>query len=105
MIGRPAELHDLLFAKTLAVTVAATLPSPDAVFSGLPGVQGFSLAEDDTYLLRVTDPAIAAPAVTRALIAVGADLLSIGESRHSLEDVYLQLLDDPSEGSTRGDHS
>jgi ABC-2 type transport system ATP-binding protein len=41
----------------------------------------------------VSDPAKAAPVVTRALVAAGADVLSIGESRHSLEDVYLELID------------
>jgi len=30
--------------------------------------------------------------VTRALVAAGADVLSIAESRHTLEDVYLQLV-------------
>ena len=44
--------------------------------------------------MTVSDPAQAAPAVTRALVAAGADVLSIGESRHTLEDVYLELVDD-----------
>jgi ABC-2 type transport system ATP-binding protein len=30
-------------------------------------------------------------------VAAGADVLSIGESRHSLEDVYLQLIDQDGE--------
>ena len=47
---------------------------------------------------------MAAPAVTRA-VSAGADVLSIGESRHSLEDVYLELIDDPSEGPAEGEHS
>ena len=42
----------------------------------------------------MTDPALAAPGVTRALVAAGADVLSITESRHTLEDVYLELIDD-----------
>jgi len=47
----------------------------------------------------VSDVARAAPAVTRALVAAGADVLSIAESRHSLEDVYLQLVGDDTGGS------
>jgi hypothetical protein len=39
------------------------------------------------YILTVSDPAQAAPGVTRALVAAGADVLSITESRHTLEDV------------------
>jgi ABC-2 type transport system ATP-binding protein len=41
----------------------------------------------------VTDPAVAAPALTRALVAAGADVLSIGAAHRSLEDVYLELID------------
>jgi len=36
---------------------------------------------------------VPAPAATRALVAAGADVLSIGAGRHSLEDVYLALID------------
>ena len=49
----------------------------------------------------MSDPAVAAPAVTRALVAAGADVLSIGESRHSLEDVYLELIDEDVEAAER----
>jgi ABC-2 type transport system ATP-binding protein len=45
----------------------------------------------------VSDPAVAALAVTRALVAAGADVLSISESRHSLEDVYLELIGEDTE--------
>jgi ABC-2 type transport system ATP-binding protein len=45
----------------------------------------------------VSDPRVAAPAVTRALVAADADVLSIGESRHSLEDVYLQIVNSEAE--------
>jgi ABC-2 type transport system ATP-binding protein len=56
-------------------------------------VDSWESAGDGTYQLSITDTAIAAPAVTRALVAAGADVLSIAESRHSLEDVYLELVD------------
>jgi ABC-2 type transport system ATP-binding protein len=42
----------------------------------------------------VSDVEAAAPVVTRALVATGADVLSISESRRSLEDVYLELIDE-----------
>ena len=37
--------------------------------------------------------------MTRALVAAGADVLSIAESKHTLEDVYLELVED-TEGQT-----
>ncbi len=49
----------------------------------------------------MSDPALAAPAVTRALVAAGADVLSIDEARHSLEDVYLELIDADPEATRR----
>ena len=107
-IGRPDELRQRLFARSLAVTTAAPLARPDQVFTGLPAVQGWQADTPDgsadsrpaSYELTVTDPAQAAPAVTRALVAAGADVLSIAESRHTLEDVYLELVHD-TEGQTR----
>ncbi len=97
-IGRPDELRDQLFAKTLTVRTAAPLPDAGHVFVGLPGVDGWR-QDDGQYVLTVTDPSVAAPGVTRALVAANADVLSISESRHSLEDVYLELVE--GEGTQR----
>ncbi|HEX5266220.1 MAG TPA: ABC transporter ATP-binding protein, partial [Acidimicrobiales bacterium] len=93
-IGRPDELRDQLFARTLTVRTAAPLADPDRVFPGLPGLDSWRLEPPATYLLGVSDPNRAAPAVTRALVGADADVLSIAESRHSLEDVYLQLVNE-----------
>jgi ABC-2 type transport system ATP-binding protein len=92
-IGRPGELRDQLFAKTLTVTTLAPLADPGDTFEALPGVDGWRAIGPGTYVLTVSDPSVAAPATTRALVAAGADVLGIAESRHSLEDVYLQLID------------
>ncbi len=93
-IGRPDELRDQLFAKTLTVRTLAALPEPDRTLGGLPAVEGWHRDESGAYVLAVSDAAAAAPPLTRALVAAGADVLSIAESRHSLEDVYLQLIDE-----------
>jgi ABC-2 type transport system ATP-binding protein len=100
-IGRPDELRDRLFAKTLAVSTAGPLAHPERVFGNLPAVNGWRQDGRADYVLVVTDPAVAAPAVTRALVAAGADVLSIGQSQHSLEDVYLQLIDTDAEAEQR----
>jgi ABC-2 type transport system ATP-binding protein len=99
-IGRPAELRDRLFAKTLTITTLAPLAEPDGVFAGLSAVERWSQDGSAGYVLAVSDSRAAAPAVTRALVAAGADVLSITESRHSLEDVYLELIDED-EGAAR----
>jgi ABC-2 type transport system ATP-binding protein len=93
-IGRPGELRERMFARRLAVRTAAPLTDPARVFGGLPAVDGWDADGPASYLLVVTDLAVAAPAVTRALVAAGADVLSVGETQHTLEDVYLELIDE-----------
>jgi ABC-2 type transport system ATP-binding protein len=98
-IGRPDELRDRLFTRSLVVRTAAPLASPEAVFA-VAGVDGWRADGTAGYVLDVSDPRIAAPAVTRALVAADADLLSLGEERHSLEDVYLELIDSEAEAGS-----
>jgi ABC-2 type transport system ATP-binding protein len=97
-IGRPDELRDRLFKKMLLVRTAAPLQSPEQVFA-VPGVESWRPDDTNGYVLEVSDPRTTAPDVTRALVAAGADVLSLAEARHSLEDVYLELIDDDVEAS------
>ena len=100
-VGRPADLRERLFRASLEVRTVAAVPAPDRVFDGLPGVTGWEPTRPGTYSVAVTDPALAAPAITRALVAAGVDVLSISEARHSLEDVYLELIDEDVEAAAR----
>jgi ABC-2 type transport system ATP-binding protein len=92
-VGRPDELRERFFAKNLVVRTSAPLADPDRVF-GVAGVEGWRADGGARYLLDVSDPRVAAPEVARSLVAAGADVLSLAESRHSLEDVYLELVDE-----------
>jgi ABC-2 type transport system ATP-binding protein len=103
-IGRPDELRERLFATTLTVRTLGPIPDPGRVFDGLPAVSGWQASDSGAasdYVIAVGDPTVAAPAVTRALVTADADVLSIGESRHSLEDVYLELIDEDEEARQR----
>ena len=98
-IGRPAELRDRLFAKALTVRTLEPIAEPERVFGGLPGVDGWRQDGAATYDLTVADMTLAGPAATRALVAADVDVLSIAESQHSLEDVYLELIDEDVEAA------
>jgi ABC-2 type transport system ATP-binding protein len=100
MIGRPDELRDQLFSRSLEVQLRAPLEDPNAVLGGSPAVEGWEKTSSG-YTLTVSDPEIAAPQVARALVGAGADILSIAKSRHSLEDIYLDLIDEDVEARRR----
>jgi ABC-2 type transport system ATP-binding protein len=91
-IGRPADLRAQLFKSALIVETLEPLGDPDALFASLPAVESWSCVGTGTYELAVAEPRVAAPEVARGLVGAGADVLSIGEAQHSLEDVYLELI-------------
>lgn len=94
LVGRPDELRAQLFERTIEVRCRADLADPAAVFTGLEGVQAWEAPAHGAYLLTVSDPDVAAPEIARALVHADADIHSITESRHSLEDVYLELVEE-----------
>lgn len=94
LVGRPDELREQLFSRALEVRTREPLRSPEEVFRDLPSIEGWGQAPTGAYVLKVIDPDLAAPGVARALVGAGADVLSIAETRHSLEDVYLELIDE-----------
>ncbi len=93
-VGRPEDLREELFSKTLVVTTVAPLGNPGAVFDGVASVDSWHASDPASYALSVSDMHVAAPEVARRLVASGADVLFLGEAQHSLEDVYLKLVDE-----------
>ena len=100
LVGRPEELRGQLFTRKLDVRVRTPLDDPDRIFAGVPGVDGWQPGAEG-YVFRVADPDAAAPGIARALVAAGADILSIAPAHHSLEDVYLELIDEDVEAKRR----
>jgi ABC-2 type transport system ATP-binding protein len=100
VIGRPDELRQRLFRSSLDIRLRAPVNDPEAVFGALPEVEGWEQTSSG-YTLTVSDPDLAAPALVRALVGVDADIRSIAESHHSLEDVYLELIDEDVKAKSR----
>jgi ABC-2 type transport system ATP-binding protein len=101
LVGRPDELRARLFRRKLEIRLRAQLADPASVLAGVVGVEGWVVQPSCSYLLTVSDPDTVAPEVARALMRAGADICSITESRHSLEDVYLELIDQDVEAARR----
>jgi ABC-2 type transport system ATP-binding protein len=101
LVGTPDELRSRLFNQALEVRVRHGLDDPGSTFAGLPAVDGWEASGSGSYSVAVSDPQTAAPALARALVGAGADILSLSESRHSLEDVYLELINEDVEARQR----
>ena len=54
-------------------------------------------AADGIITYRTTDPSRSNPAVVRAAVAAGADVLGLGEAANSLEQAYLALINAPAD--------
>jgi ABC-2 type transport system ATP-binding protein len=93
-VGRPEDLREQLFTKALVVKTLVPLNDPGQLFTRIPAIESWRSEDPGSYVLSVSDPRVAAPEVTRGLVGAGADVLSICEAQHSLEDVYLELIDE-----------
>ena len=91
-VGRIDDLRQKMFQKSILVTTVDPIADPQRLFSSIDGVAGWSVDETGAYVVIVSDVRVAAPALTRALVAASADVLSVAEGHHSLEDVYLELV-------------
>jgi ABC-2 type transport system ATP-binding protein len=93
-VGRPAELRAQLFQGALLLKTVKPLSDAKQLFSQIADVESWRSDEPGSYVLSVSDPNATAPEVVRALVGAGADVLSVGEAQHSLEDIYLQLVNE-----------
>jgi ABC-2 type transport system ATP-binding protein len=91
-IDSPAGLRGALGETGLLIRLAAS-PS-DAQLAAVRGIDGVFAAETEDGVLRVGggDPATVAPAIVRALVATGADVVELRPERTSLENIYFEVM-------------
>jgi ABC-2 type transport system ATP-binding protein len=83
---------------TLATTCVLRLARPSPLLSqqlaAMSEIEEVTQAEGGTIAYRTRAPLRVNPAVVRAAVAAGADVLSLSEAASSLEDAYLSLIAD-----------
>ena len=108
-LDRPAALRQRLSGDRTLVRLAKSgdreaLPSTLRVLRALPFVSAAE-ADGDVLIVSVDDPERRNPALLRALLAAGAEVVEIAPDRRTLEEAYLELMDDGiggEEGNDRG---
>jgi ABC-2 type transport system ATP-binding protein len=89
--GTPEKLKNEAYGRRIIVRLEQMISPVYQAVSSLD-VVGDVRQEDDRMILEVRDPDRNCADVVNAIVQAGGRILSVGELRHSLEDVYMKLI-------------
>ncbi len=105
-VDTPDALRRQLFGRQTVVHLARMDGAFAQAVRSLPFVQGVDVLDGadggGKLVIGVQDPAAQNPEIVRVLAAQGAQIQFVNELRHSLESVYLSLLENDANGKERG---
>ncbi|MDD5370142.1 MAG: ABC transporter ATP-binding protein [Anaerolineaceae bacterium] len=90
-VDSPENLRKQLYGRKVVFHLACLDPAWVLTVRALPFVKE-AQALDSKLVIGLDNPEEHNPALVRCLVELGADIQFVGELRHSLEDVYLQLI-------------
>jgi len=91
VVDTPANLRSQLFGRRVVFHLLNSNETIASTVRALPFVREAKVIENK-LLVNLDDPEIHNPEIIRALVGAGVDIQFVGELRHSLEEVYLQLV-------------
>ncbi|MEP7198373.1 MAG: ABC transporter ATP-binding protein [Chloroflexota bacterium] len=94
-VGTADSLRRALYGRQVIVRLRVVSDALVAAVRALPCVTDVQ-REDSRLALALDDPDGMTPLVVRALVAAGGEIQSVVEEKHSLEDVYLNLMHEQS---------
>lgn len=93
VLDTPEKLRQSLFGRQVVFHLARIQENIPSIIRKFGFVQGVEVFENK-LLVTVDDPESRNPQIVRALVQEGVEIQFVGELRHSLEDVYLRLMQD-----------
>jgi ABC-2 type transport system ATP-binding protein len=91
VVDTPSRLRTSVFGRKVVFHLREANEGLADTLRVLPFVREVKVVENK-LLINLEDPEIHNPGIIRLLVGEGADIQYVGELRHSLEDVYLQLV-------------
>lgn len=91
VVDSPSNLRTSVFGRKVVFHLRSASNGLADTLKPLPFIKEVKAVENK-LLVTLDDPEAHNPDVIRALVGAGADIQFVGELRHSLEDVYLQLV-------------
>lgn len=93
VVDTPAGLRKQLYGRQVVIHLAGDAQLYATSAGEAPGVRSCQVV-DNKLLLNLDEPERDNPEIIRRLVAGGAKIQFVGELRHTLEDIYLQLLNE-----------
>ena len=91
VLDTPANLRRSVFGRKVVFHLRAADEETAAALRALPFIREVKIVENK-LVITLDDPERQNPEMIRTLVNAGAEVVFVGELRHSLEDVYLQLV-------------
>ncbi|MCB8945460.1 MAG: ABC transporter ATP-binding protein [Ardenticatenaceae bacterium] len=97
VVDSPGGLRKQLYGRQVVFHLADEAAGWETAVQNFPYIKQ-TQAVDNKLLLALDDPETHNPELIRHLVEAGANIQFVGELRHSLEDVYLQLVKEEDNG-------
>ena len=93
VVDSVAGLRGQLYGRQVVFHLAEPAAPRISLLQPLPYAQNVT-ADDNKLIVAVDDPETYNPEMIRLLVEAGVNIQFVGELRHTLEDIYLQLVQD-----------
>lgn len=90
-VDTPANLRQKIYGRKVVFHLRTLDPKWLPAVEKIPGVMDVKKVEEK-LVVSMEDPESTNPIIIRTLVDAGADVLFVGELRHSLEEIYLQTI-------------
>ena len=90
-VDTPQNLRNRLFGKKVVFHFSNLQTDWIPALSSMPGVHAVEPV-DNRLIISLDNPEEQNPAIIRKLVDMNADIQFVGELRHSLEDIYLEMI-------------
>jgi ABC-2 type transport system ATP-binding protein len=90
-VDTPANLRKQLYGRKVVVHLQTMAPKWQKLVQAMKQVKDVQVV-DNKLVLGLDDPERQNPQIIRALVDAGAAIQFVGEIKHSLEDIYIQLI-------------
>jgi ABC-2 type transport system ATP-binding protein len=95
-VDTPENLRQELYGRKVVLHLRTVDPAWTKPIGEIPGVHDVQQV-DKKLVITMEDPERVNPQIIRLLVNLGADIQFVGELRHSLEEIYLQTMEEETE--------